>query len=152
VNQLPARGLLIAAADDLERLDSSVSRRFQMHIEFPMPSEALIRQIIEKSLPKTETSTAWREALAIALGGLSFSEIERNLLLVRRAAILGNSALADVVGDLMQGQMAPLSRTKRSEVAIALKGAGLSQRQVHRLTGVSRDTIRKNKVVDQAHL
>jgi ATPase family associated with various cellular activities (AAA) len=143
VNQLPARGLLIATANHSELVDPSVSHRFQMHIDFPMPSENLIRHFIDKSLPPTETSTAWRETLAIALVGLSFAEIERELMLARRAAVLGNSAFADVIGDLMRERVAPLSRKERANIAFSLRETGLSQRKVHALTGVSRDTIRK---------
>jgi transposase len=39
--------------------------------------------------------------------------------------------------------MQPLPRRERGEIALWLTEAGISQRQVHELTGVSRDTIRK---------
>jgi transposase len=38
----------------------------------------------------------------------------------------------------------PLARRERGQIALWLTEAGISQRQVHEMTGVSRDTIRKN--------
>jgi transposase len=36
-----------------------------------------------------------------------------------------------------------MARRERGQIALWLTEAGISQRQVHELTGVSRDTIRK---------
>jgi len=40
--------------------------------------------------------------------------------------------------------MGHLSRADRAQVAQELVESGISQRQVHEMTGVSRDTIRKH--------
>jgi len=44
---------------------------------------------------------------------------------------------------MVQSRVEPLPRRERGQIALWLTEAGISQRQVHELTGVSRDTIRK---------
>mgnify|MGYP001557574852 CR=1 FL=1 len=51
--------------------------------------------------------------------------------------------IEDALGEAVQNRVEPLPREARGQIAMWLTEAGISQRQVHQLTGVSRDTIRK---------
>ena len=51
--------------------------------------------------------------------------------------------LEDALEQVVQNRVEPLPRKDRGQIALWLTEAGISQRQVHELTGVSRDTIRK---------
>jgi hypothetical protein len=82
--------------------------------------------------------------LAVTLRGLSFSDIEREVLSARRSAVTRSTSLEDVLSGVVQSRVEPLARKERGQIAMWLTEAGISQRQVHELTGVSRDTIRKN--------
>ena len=75
--------------------------------------------------------------------GLSFSDIEREVMLARRSAITRDIPLEEALSGIVQSRMDPLPRRERGQIALWLTEAGISQRQVHELTGVSRDTIRK---------
>jgi hypothetical protein len=81
--------------------------------------------------------------LAVTLCGLSFSDIERELMQARRASVTQDMPLENVLGEVVRSRVEPLSRGTRGQIAMRLTEAGISQRQVHELTGVSRDTIRK---------
>jgi hypothetical protein len=94
-------------------------------------------------LGKTQASKAWKDIVAVALKGLSYSDIERELLLARRGAVVQKEPLESALGRLVQNRVEPLPRKDRGQIAMWLTEAGISQRQVHELTGVSRDTIRK---------
>jgi SpoVK/Ycf46/Vps4 family AAA+-type ATPase len=143
IDDWPATGLLIAATNHADLLDPAVWRRFEMRVEFPMPTDAAVRQAIETFLGSNKASAAWNDVLAVTLRGLSFSDIEREMMLARRAAVTRDISLEDALGQVVQSRVEPLARRERGQIAMWLTEAGISQRQVHELTGVSRDTIRK---------
>ena len=143
IDDWPATGFLIAATNHAELLDPAVWRRFEMRIEFPMPNEASVRKAIETFMGPAKASRTWRDVLAVALRGLSFSDIEREVLLARRAAVTRDIPIEEALGEVVQNRVEPLPRRERGQIALWLTEAGVSQRQVHELTGVSRDTIRK---------
>lgn len=143
IDDWPATGLLIAATNHSDLLDPAVWRRFEMRVDFPMPTDASVRRAIETFLGSGKASAAWNDVLAVALRGLSFSDIEREVMLARRAAVTRDITLEDALGQVVQSRVEPLARRERGQIAMWLTEAGISQRQVHELTGVSRDTIRK---------
>jgi uncharacterized caspase-like protein len=64
-------------------------------------------------------------------------------MLARRGAVIQGESLEIALSRLVQTRVEPLPRKERGQIALWLTEAGISQRQVHDLTGVSRDTIRK---------
>src|SRR5262249_4143677 len=117
--------------------------RFEMRVEFPMPNDESVRRTIATFSGADKISNAWLEVLAVSLRGLSFSDIEREVMLARRAAVIRGIPLEEALVQLVHNRVQPLPRRERGEIALWLTEAGISQRQVHELTGVSRDTIRK---------
>jgi SpoVK/Ycf46/Vps4 family AAA+-type ATPase len=143
IDDWPATGLLIAATNHADLLDPAVWRRFEMRIEFPMPTEGAVRQAVDTFLGSGKAAGSWKDVLAVMLRGLSFSDIEREVMLARRAAVTRDVPLEDALEQVVQNRVEPLPRKDRGQIALWLTEAGISQRQVHELTGVSRDTIRK---------
>jgi SpoVK/Ycf46/Vps4 family AAA+-type ATPase len=143
IDDWPATGLLIAATNHADLLDPAVWRRFEMRIEFPMPTEGAVRQAVDTFLGPSKAQGSWKAVLAVMLRGLSFSDIEREVMLARRAAVTRDVPLEDALEQVVQNRVEPLPRKDRGQIALWLTEAGISQRQVHELTGVSRDTIRK---------
>jgi len=143
IDDWPPTGLLIAATNHSDLLDPAVWRRFELRVDFPMPTNDSVRRAIATFLGTDKIATAWQEVLAVALRGLSFSDIEREVMLARRSAVIRGISLEEALARLVHGRVQPLPRRERGEIALWLTEAGISQRQVHDLTGVSRDTIRK---------
>jgi SpoVK/Ycf46/Vps4 family AAA+-type ATPase len=143
IDDWPPTGLLIAATNHSDLLDPAVWRRFEMRVRFPLPTDESVRRAIDLFLGSNKASSAWHDVLAVALRGLSFSDIEREVMLARRSAVTRNIPLEDALSGIVQSRVEPLPRQERGQIALWLTEAGISQRQVHELTGVSRDTIRK---------
>lgn len=143
IDDWPATSLLIAATNHANLLDPAVWRRFEMRVEFPMPNAAAVRQAIKTFMGSNKASDTWRDVLGVTLRGLSFSDIERAVMLARRAAVTRDIPIEEALGEVVQSRVEPLPRRERGQIAMWLTEAGVSQRQVHELTGVSRDTIRK---------
>ncbi|MGA2542174.1 MAG: ATP-binding protein [Verrucomicrobiota bacterium] len=144
IDDWPSTGLLIAATNHSDLLDPAVWRRFDLRVAFPMPADAAVRKAIDIFLGPGDAPLQWRDALSVTLRGLSFSDIERELMLARRSAVVHREPLEDALGRVVKSRVDPLARRERGQIALWLTEAGISQRQVHEMTGVSRDTIRKN--------
>jgi SpoVK/Ycf46/Vps4 family AAA+-type ATPase len=142
IDDWPPSGLLIAATNHPDLLDPAVWRRFELKVEFPTPDRSEARAAVAQWTGKADP--ALLDALALLFEGHSFSEMERAILLARRAAAMKNEPIDLHLRNVL-GQFARLLRRKaRGELASKLVASGhFSQREAHDLTGVSRDTIRK---------
>lgn len=83
-------------------------------------------------------------AVVASTEGESLSNLETGLLSARRRAALGAIALPEALIEDQQERISRLPQAERLKLALEVLASGtLSQRQVSRLTGVSRDTLRK---------
>jgi len=143
IDEWPASGLLLAATNHQDLLDPAVWRRFEMVVEFPMPSEPEIRKAIELFLGENAEEKSWSGVLARAFAEASYAEIKRDLLRAKRNAVVHGQSSLVPLQQIVRERMRTLDRDGRMEMALGLLSQGLSQREAHEWTGVSRDTIRK---------
>ncbi|WP_246687176.1 ATP-binding protein [Mesorhizobium sp. B2-5-9] len=138
----PSSGILLGATNHPALLDPAIWRRFEAHMDFPLPDRAAIAQFVADTLaPVFPEATAWTAPLAVAFAGKSFSDIERELIAARRYAAINDAPLNDRLAILAGNQAT--GKAGRIAVATALVDHGLvSQRKARALTGVARDTIR----------
>jgi SpoVK/Ycf46/Vps4 family AAA+-type ATPase len=143
IDEWPSSGILLAATNHPELLDPAVWRRFEVIIKFPMPTEEQMSESIQRYLGDDKDSKDWSSIVAKALSGLSFAEAERELLRAKRQAVMQHLPLVTQLQKIVQDRAHELSREDRTQLAVDLLAVGLSQRESHDWTGVSRDTIRK---------
>jgi len=146
IDDWPSDALLIAATNHSELLDPAVWRRFDLLVRFPMPNESAVREAVDVFLGDTlSAQRSWTELLVRVLRGCSFSDIEREVLRLRRAASLTGSDTESALRNILRDRAQALSRPERAELAVHLVRSGMaSQREAHDITGVSRDTIRRH--------
>jgi SpoVK/Ycf46/Vps4 family AAA+-type ATPase len=151
VDDWPSSGLLVAATNHAELLDPAVWRRFEMAIEFAVPTRIEIQHLVMSLLkPHSVDADKWAGILSFALKGKSHNDIEREITLLRRSAVTTGLALDDLLKTLIRVDDR-LSRSERIELARELERAGItSQREAQRITGVSRDTIRKAEATSKS--
>jgi SpoVK/Ycf46/Vps4 family AAA+-type ATPase len=144
VDDWPASGLLVAATNHPRLLDPAAWRRFEMIVEFDLPDPTQIERLVTTLLkPYFHDYEKWAKILAFGLKGKSQNDIEREITRARRAAVTSGQALDPHLKGLVQADD-ELSRAERIELARLLQQSGVtSQREAGRITGVSRDTIRK---------
>jgi hypothetical protein len=142
IDDWPSSGVLLAATNHPDLLDPAIWRRFDLHVEFPLPDQHAITRFVEAKLaPYFAAAPEWSGVLGIAFAGRSFSDIERDLSAARRSAALGHVPLEERLGGLLTNKS--LARGRRIQLATAMVEQGLlSQRKARELTGVARDTIR----------
>jgi len=145
IDNWPGKSLLIAATNHKELLDPAVWRRFEAIIEFGMPSLGDVRRTVELHLGTA--GKHWGTILATTLQGLSYADIERLIRRARREAVIQGTPLDVKLQRIIHDRVGSLKKPERAELALSLVEAGLSQREAHEWTGVSRDTIRKHQDV-----
>lgn len=148
VDEWPVAGLLLAATNHPELIDPALWRRFDLVVKFKLPELPAIQEAIARFLKQDyELLRQWIDILPVFFNGESFSDIERAIQNFRRALALGTASAADwVKSSIAHSKSHTLAMDSQSRIKLALQLAHqtqLSQHNISRITGVSRDTIRK---------
>ncbi len=141
VDDWPAHALLVAATNHADLLDPAIWRRFERVIALPIPDSHTLADFVRATLNLGDDAE-WAEVLAALWSGTSFADAERAVVGLRRAAVLDGRSVSDVIQDSLRTQLEHAPRQTRIEIADRLHRRGLTQRRVHEITGVSRDTVR----------
>jgi SpoVK/Ycf46/Vps4 family AAA+-type ATPase len=145
IDEWPASGLLLAATNHPDLLDPAVWRRFELVINFPLPSRDHLAAVF-RDLLDNEESSPWPSILGVALSGSSFSDAAQKVRRARRMAALNGGDIEQQLEEIVKVAADSLSRDDKQDLAMRLmRDAGISQRQASEITGVSRDTIRKHE-------
>lgn len=146
VEEWQASGLLLAATNHPELIDPALWRRFDLVIEFDMPEEDTRREAIKRFFgPDYALFGQWSDALNHAFKGQSYSDIERSIQRFRRALALSIATDTELVEAFVKDRVSELDHKDRLGIALSLaRKTSLSQHAIHKITGVSRDTIRKH--------
>lgn len=80
------------------------------------------------------------------LSGTSYSDIQRIVLILRKNALLQKNSLKDEILTWSSEYIKEKGREEKLQIANELYRLGISQRKVHELTGISRDTLRKRTI------
>jgi SpoVK/Ycf46/Vps4 family AAA+-type ATPase len=146
VDDWPSAGLLIAATNHPMLLDPAVWRRFDKVGNFPLPTRELAEVAIRRLLPNNiDEENLWIDVLSTAFTGKSFADIEREVIALRRQKIISGANFEDVLQENAINIVSALPHKERLQTADQLQKRGISQRQISRITGFSRDTLRRRK-------
>lgn len=144
IDAWPAGGLLLAATNHEQLLDPAVWRRFERRVVFP-PADSERQGLLLERILGTEWSklgTITRSGVAIAATVLSPSDLSQIATRALRDAVLGLGAVEDRLVEHLQSSMGLHPLAERRRAGFALKAAGHGQREISRLTGLARETIR----------
>lgn len=142
VDEWPASSLLIAATNHPELLDPAVWRRFERVVKFPNPSKDDIERLLSSVLQAGSVGVE-RDVLAAVLEGRSFADVMSMLTAMKRDAVISGRSAEDLLDELIAEQVRDAKKDVQLRVASALAARGVSQREIHTRTGLSRDTLRK---------
>lgn len=144
VDAWPTTGLLLAATNHPELVDPALWRRFDHTFRFDTPAPELTEAAIRRFFGGSQE--AFEEViplLALALAGMSLSDVEKAVASLRRRALLENTAPVELAMPLATEFAHKLDKKQRLDLAIRLAKSLLPHETIRTLTGVSRDTIRK---------
>jgi len=145
VDEWPASALLLAATNHEELLDRALWRRFDLVIRFELPDATRTAEALREFLGSDVTTFArWFPTLDILLEDRSYSDIQKIADRLRRGLALRRGSPQTAIETLILEDIARLPASRRAALASELnESTSFSQREVYRLTGVSRDTQRK---------
>jgi len=145
VDRWPDTGLLLAATNHPELIDPALWRRFDAILQFGNPSAEAVHSAVLRFLgPDRELFEPWIEILSSAFLETSLSDIERAITAMRRAAVLNHADPEILCAEMAAANIERLEQSQKLKIAVGLAKADYSHHFIHRLTGVSRDTIRKH--------
>ena len=73
----------------------------------------------------------------------SFSDVERLVRQIRRRAVVGSIPTEKAILETISTVGDALPRSQRKQLAVKLRSYGLTERKVSEITGIARDTFRK---------
>ena len=141
----PSEGLLIAATNHPELVDPALWRRFDMELNFSLPSESNVRKAVIQFLASDlKDFEPWIELLVDSLKGTSYSNIKRTVLKIRKLRVLNPKGFEESSIEFVLPDVSSLTPSDRIGLAVKLvSDFGMAKLKVSKLTHVSRDTIRK---------
>ncbi|WEV67906.1 ATP-binding protein [Bifidobacterium sp. ESL0769] len=140
------KSIVLAATNNAELIDSAVWRRFELKIDFPMPSSEDLSAVLKKDMQMngTHLDDVYLQLLVRVLNGESYSDARTIGKLIRKRSILDKRTLQQSTLEYAEGKIKVLPHKERIDIAKSLAGeVELKQREISEVTGVSRDTIRK---------
>ena len=143
IDRWPSHSILIAATNHPNLLDPAVWRRFNRVLEFPMPTEAELAQLLRQLVPETDSSIVPPKILASLLHGHSFSDVTRTVDTASRTALVRDVPVEESMVQVAAGLCKSQSKGMKLVFARRLSEAKVTQRKIAQLTGLSRDTIRR---------
>lgn len=144
IDEWPEHSLLIAATNHASLLDPAIWRRFDMEVDFPMPSTEQIAQAVDLYLGKEKIkSVEVKNCLLSLLNAASYSDVERSVMSIRRQSVIKKISLDDAVIENISQRMHKLDKDLKLRIAKTMVSLGNSQRSVSEITGISRTTLSK---------
>ncbi len=147
IDEWPPDGLLVAATNHPELLDPAIWRRFDRVVEFPLPTNDEIEELLT-DLVSDSMSPSTINGLSAALLGKSHAEITREVLRAKRQAVLSGEDLTALIA-LHSVKKERSTLKERLAVAKELRVKGYSERVIAQKTGLSRQTLTKYRDQEQ---
>jgi SpoVK/Ycf46/Vps4 family AAA+-type ATPase len=145
IDEWPTSGILIAATNHADLLDTAVWRRFDQIIEFKKPTIIEVKKATAQYLYDSNLTYEWINVLTVLFFDHSYSDIERSLRSIRRNAALSESPVEEAVTKFVAAWANTATHKAKLSLATELCNIpSLSQRRIADITGISRDTIRNH--------
>lgn len=142
----PGSGLLVATTNHEQLIDPAVWRRFERRVVFPLPGGDEQLALLRQHLGGHWGDMPEKKARAIAEIASHLSQAELTLIAQRslRDHVLGIRPIQESLETHFAGTAAAMPLSERRSLGVSLKRLGLGQREIHRLTGLARETLRKS--------
>ncbi|HMP43826.1 MAG TPA: ATP-binding protein [Sphingopyxis sp.] len=145
IDDWPSGSLLVAATNHGELLDPAIWRRFDDVLHFELPDQGLRTHFLASLFASDEDIGEWLSILVALWADRSPSDIAREVRAMRRRAAVHELPLGETVAEAAAPALREASPEVRKRVADLLASAGLSDRRISALVGISRDTIRRGR-------
>jgi len=140
IESWPSSSVLMAATNHGDLLDPAVWRRFDLRIDFPIPTSGQISSYLNSQI-EDYCLAKW---ISSRITPGSMADLKNDLFRVRKKAILQEDNFLESLLLTYDIEIDPKSVTDvaRSEAILELVTAGFSQRKISETTGLSRPLVK----------
>ncbi|MDK6492784.1 ATP-binding protein [Corynebacterium coyleae] len=150
IDNWPEGSLLLAATNHSKLLDPAIWRRFELVLDFPLPILESRTKCVLQEFDDPEMNPKLARAIAALYDGQTLSQIQNDIMRAQRRAVLTGQNPIEAFLWGIRDRFAAVPTNKRGPIAAKLMAdSTLSQRAIHDITGVSRDTLRKYSQLQQ---
>jgi SpoVK/Ycf46/Vps4 family AAA+-type ATPase len=141
----PSEALLIAATNHEQLIDPVVWRRFERRIAFPLPNAEQQAELLLRLLGAdwSQLAASTRLAIATATIRLSPADVTQLALRAKREVIVSAGSFESRLLANLSGTISSMPLSERRQIGLELKRMKVGQREINRLTGLARETIRE---------
>lgn len=141
LDEWPEGSLVLAATNHPDLLDPAIWRRFDMVVEFTLPTPSERAELLGRFEHLRRPDLV--QAIMEISQGMSHAEISSRIMHGRRSAVVSGQPEEEGILDAFADFIKLLQPAQRHAVSERLVAAGISQRRASDLTGTSRNTLRK---------
>lgn len=135
--------LLIGATNFPELIDKAIWRRFDLHVEFQLPSQADVVLLINKFGQGDGTIERLREILRIIMLDKSPSDIEKFVNHLRKVAVINCNIVDDTILEASRIAAKTLGKELKKQLCFLLSQLKVSKRAIANALDIHRDTVNK---------
>lgn len=140
IDRWPSTSLLIAATNHGELLDPAIWRRFDMEVEFSLPTQSMISKYLHQNW---KDDAVLNKYSAASFENMSFSDIDRKLRHIKRQNILSTITLRRLAEGADLTRTDAISKDEKNRLVVNLHHQGMSQRAIAEKLSISRPTVKK---------
>jgi SpoVK/Ycf46/Vps4 family AAA+-type ATPase len=141
----PSNSLLVAATNHEQLIDPAVWRRFERRVAFPLPGAEQQALLLGKLLGSDWEGLDATTQLAVSTAAtkLSPSDLTQLAHRTKREVIVSQDSFEPRLLENFSALVSTLPLVERRKIGLELKRKKLGQREINRVTGLARETIRE---------
>lgn len=150
IENWPEGSLLIAATNFPELIDKAIWRRFDLHVEFQLPTQTEVDLLIQRFGHGDSIIEGLKEILRIILLGKSPSDIEKFVNHLRKVAVINSHIVDDAILEACGFATQSLDKESKKQLCYQLSRRKISKRAIANALSIHRDTVNKY-ISEQSH-
>lgn len=143
LEEWPLDKIIIAATNHEQLLDKAIWRRFDLRLNLKLPTNTLIRQLVNNEFSKFEVMPCFLDTLSLKVQGQNCAEIVRICNQIKKEAILYNKSVEELILQSIQETISSMKKPDKLQIVSFLNSNGKNAEEIHEITSIPKSSIYK---------